>query len=61
MKFQVMMSVVIEARTPQEAQEHAVKLKELVKNPLARMAIEAEGVKFVNGGEPVVYKPQQIA
>jgi hypothetical protein len=31
MKFQVMMSVVIEARTPQEAQDHAVKLKELVK------------------------------
>jgi hypothetical protein len=60
MKFQVMMSVVIEARTPQEAQDHAVKLKELVKNPLARMAIEGDGVRIV-GGEPVVYKPQQIA
>jgi len=55
-----MMSVVIEARTPQEAADHAVKLKDLVKNPLARMAIEAEGVRFVNGGEPIVYKPQQI-
>lgn len=61
MKFQVMMSVLIEARTPQEAAEHAVKLKDLVKNPLTRMAIEAEGVKFVNGADPVVYKPQQVA
>ena len=55
------MSVLIEARTPQEAAEHAVKLKDLVKNPLTRMAIEAEGVKFVNGADPVVYTPQQVA
>ena len=60
MKFQVMMSVIIEARDLQEAAAHAVKLKALVKNPLARMAIEGDGVKIV-GDEPVVYKPQQIA
>ena len=43
------MAVTIEARTPQEAAAHAVKLKELVKNPLVRMAIESEGVRLANG------------
>ena len=60
MKYQVLMAVTIEARTPQEAAAHAVKLKELVKNPLVRMAIESEGVRLANG-EPVVYTPQQVA
>ena len=59
-KYQVLMAVTIEARTPQEAAAHAVKLKELVKNPLVRMAIESEGVRLANG-EPVVYTPQPVA
>ena len=40
------MAVTIEARTPQEAAAHAVKLKELVKNPLVRMAIESLVLAF---------------
>lgn len=58
MKFKVLMEMTIEARTPQEAREHAVKLKDLVKNPLVRMAIEAEGVRLDGDGQPVVFTPQ---
>jgi hypothetical protein len=60
MRFQVLMAVTIEARTPQEAAAHAVKLKELVKSPIVRIALEGEGVRLSNG-EPVVYTPQPVA
>lgn len=58
MKFRVLMEMTIEARTPQEATEHAVKLKELVKSPFVRLAIEGEGVRLVGDGQPVVFTPQ---
>jgi len=58
MRFRVLMEMQIEARTPQEAKEHAVKLKELIKNPLVRITLEGEGVKLVGDGLPVVFNPQ---
>jgi hypothetical protein len=64
MKYQVLMATVIEARSPEEAFAHAVKLKEklkeLLENPLVRMGIDSEGIKIANG-QLIVYKPQQIA
>jgi hypothetical protein len=58
-KFKVLMQMSIEARTPQEAAAHAVKLKDLVKNPLVKMAIAGEGVTLADGdGQPVVFTPQ---
>jgi len=60
MKFTVLMRMSIEARTPEEAAAHALKLRELVKNPLVRMAIEAEGVRLDGDGQPVVFAPQPV-
>lgn len=59
MRFKLLMEMTVEARTPQEAVEHSVKLRELVKNPLVKMAIEGEGIRLADGdGRPVVFKPQ---
>jgi hypothetical protein len=58
-KFKVLMEMTIEARTPQEAIEHAVKLKALVQNPLVKMTLAGEGVTLAGGdGQPVVFTPQ---
>ena len=59
MKFKLLMEMTVEARTLEEAAAHAVKLKNLVKNPLVKMAIEAEGIRLAGGdGQPAVFKPQ---
>lgn len=59
MRYRVAMSIEIEARNNSEAYEHAIKLLELLKSPLVRMAVEGEGVHLSGNGSPVVHQPQR--
>lgn len=58
MKYRVTMSIEIEARTDREAREDALKLKELLKSPFVRMAVEGQGIRLSGDGSPVVHAPQ---
>lgn len=59
MRFRVYMSVAIEARDDREAYECAVKLLELLKSPLVKMAVENAGIRLSSDGRPVVHQPQR--
>jgi hypothetical protein len=60
MNYRIMMHVEVDARDDREAFEVASKLGELLKNPMVRMAIQAEGIRLSGGdGRPVVYQPQR--
>ena len=56
MRFAIFMKVSVNARDPQQAVEWAKKFEKLLKNPMATMAIEAEGIRMV--GEPVALQPK---
>ena len=60
MKYRVTMSIEIEARSDFEAVGHAKKLKELLKSPFVRMAVEGEGIRLSGDGSPVVHRPQRV-
>ena len=60
MRYRIMMSIAIEARSDKEAHEHAVKLGELLKSPLVKMAVEGDGIRLSSGdGRPVVHQPKR--
>lgn len=50
------MKVAVDARDDRQAVDWAKKLEKLLKNPMATMAIEAEGIKML--GEPVALQPK---
>jgi DMSO/TMAO reductase YedYZ molybdopterin-dependent catalytic subunit len=59
-RYVVFMSIEVEASGDRQAYEHALKFAELLKSPLVRMAVEAEGVRLAApDGHPVVYQPQR--
>lgn len=39
----------------------AMKLKELIKDPLVKMAIESAGIRLSGDGKPLVHQPQRTA
>lgn len=54
------MSIEIESRDDREAHAYALKLANLLKSPLVRMAVEGEGIRLAgDDGHPVVYQPQR--
>jgi len=54
------MSVAIEAANDHQGLEQAIKLLELLKSPLVRMAVENEGIRLADGnGSPVVHQPER--
>ncbi len=53
------MSVAIEARNDREARDCALKLSELLKGPLVKMAVAGEGIQLSGDGRPVVHQPQR--
>lgn len=59
MKYRVAMSISIEARNDREAHERAVKLLELLKSPLVKMAVQAEDIQLSGDGQPMVHQPQR--
>lgn len=58
MRYRIVMSMAVEARNDRQAHEYALKLKELLKSPLVRMAVEGEGIRLADDGKPVVHQPQ---
>jgi hypothetical protein len=60
MRFRVMMSVAIDAASDRHGHEQALKLLELLKSPMVRMAVQSEGIQLTDGhGHPVVHQPQR--
>lgn len=57
MRYLVYMSVDLVARDDREAHENALKLQEMLKSPMLKMAVQVEGVQLAS--EPVVYQPQR--
>lgn len=58
MRFTLYMQVAVDARDEQQATSWAKKLEGLLKNPVARVAIEAEGIRMV--GEPTALRPKPV-
>jgi hypothetical protein len=50
------MKVSVDARDARQAVDWAKKFENLLKNPMAKMAIEGEGIKMV--GEPQAMQPK---
>lgn len=59
MRYTVTMSIEVDASNNAEARQHALKLAELLKSPMVRMAVEGADVRLVGDGNPVVYQPQR--
>lgn len=60
-KFRIYAEVIIEANTHEEAVEQAMKLKKMLKNPLVKMTLAADGVTLADGdGRPNVLNPQPV-
>ena len=56
MRFTIFMKVSVDARDARQAVDWAKKFENLLKNPMAKMAIEGEGIKMV--GEPQAMQPK---
>lgn len=59
MRYRILMSIAVEAGNDRQAHAQAKKLKELLKGPLVKMAVEAEGVQLSGDGFPVVHQPKR--
>ena len=59
MKYRIAMSMAVEAKDDRQAHEYALKLAELLKSPLVRMAVEGEKIRLSGDGRPVVHQPQR--
>ena len=56
MRFAIFMKVAVDARDDRQAVDWAKKLEKLLKNPVAKMMVEDEGIRMV--GEPVALQPK---
>jgi hypothetical protein len=57
MRFAIFMRVTVDASGEPQAVDWARKFEKLLKNPMAKTAIVAEGIKMV--GEPVALQPKR--
>ena len=57
MRFAIFMKVAVDARDQDQAVDWAKKLEKLLKNPMAKTAIAAEGIRMV--GESVALQPKR--
>lgn len=57
MRFKIFMQVTVDARDDAQAVDWAKKFEKLLKNPMAKTAIVAEGIRMV--GEPVALQPKR--
>jgi len=56
MRFTIFMKVSVDATGSQQAVDWAKRLEKLLKDPMAKTAIVAEGIKMV--GDPVALQPK---
>ena len=62
MRHKILMHFIVETRDDHDAAEISKKLQGLLEKPLARMAIQSEGIQIARkpgqpDGQPVVYVP----
>jgi hypothetical protein len=57
MRFKIFMQVSVDARDERQAVDWAKKLEGLLKNPMAKMAIDGEGIRMI--GEPMALQPKR--
>jgi hypothetical protein len=55
-RYRIFMQVTVDARDSKQAVDWAKKFEKLLKNPMATMAIEAEGIRMI--GEPIALQPR---
>lgn len=53
------MSMAVNAADERQANEYALKLAGLLKSPMVRMAVQAEGVRLYGDGQATVHQPQR--
>jgi hypothetical protein len=58
-KYRITMSMAVEAINDHQAHDYAVKLAELLKSPLVKMAVSNEGIRLSGDGRPIVHQPQR--
>jgi hypothetical protein len=56
MRFKIFMQVTVDASGESQAVDWAKKFEKLLKNPMAKTAIAAEGIKMI--GEPQALQPK---
>ena len=62
MKYRAVMSISVDAPSDEEARKAVKKLVAMLKSPMVRLAVEAEGIRLVGGnGEPTVQALQREA
>lgn len=59
MRYRITMSMAVEAPNDRQAHEYALKLAELLKSPLVKMAVSGEGIQLSGDGRPIVHQPQR--
>jgi len=59
MKYRIMMSIEVEATDDRQAYEYAIKLGELLKSPLVKMAVEGKDIRLSGDGSPIIHQPQR--
>ena len=59
MRYRILVSMEIEARDDRKAHEYAVKLQELLRSPMVRMAVANEEIQLSGDGKPIVHQPQR--
>ena len=57
MKYRIMISIGVDARDGREALEYAKKLDSQLNSPMAKMMVEAEGIRLFGDGHVVVHQP----
>lgn len=59
MRFRIAMTIEVNARNGREAHDCALKLKELLKSPMVKMAVEGAGIRLSGeDGNPTVHQPE---
>lgn len=59
MKYRITLSLAVDAGNDQQAHDYAKKLRELLRSPLVKMAVEGDGIKLSGDGRVMVHQPQR--
>jgi len=59
-RYRIIMSVEVVARDDRQAHENALKLADLLKSPMVKMAVTSAGIQLSgDDGDPIVHRPQR--
>ena len=59
MRYRIAMTIEVNARNAREAHDYALKLQELLRSPMVKMAAEGAGIQLSGeDGRPTVHQPE---